>query len=151
MRESLQFDSECGHYYAATTEGSLGNPSGKEYLSMAKEPEGKEIPDRSIPSIHMPRWASRITLEITGVRVERLQDISEADAIAEGCNPARQLSGYDDIAVFNAMRLLEAKSEQIRVDYAIARYMVLWNSISSTPDKCWTANPWVWVVEFKRV
>jgi hypothetical protein len=101
------------------------------------------------PSIHMPRWASRITLEITGVRVERLQDISEADAIAEGCNPARHLRGDDDIAVNTAMRALENKVLCLRSDYPIARYAVLWESINGGGS--WEENPYVWVVEFKRV
>lgn len=79
------------------------------------------------PSIHMPRWAIRITLEITAVRVERLQDISEADAQAEGC---------------------------IDVDYSTGRtyraaYRELWEQINGHGS--WAANPWVWVVEFRRI
>lgn len=76
------------------------------------------------PSIHMPRWASRIDLEVTGVHVERLQDISEADALAEGVAP-------------------EAPDE-----CALA-FRRLWESING-PDS-WAADPWVWVVEFKRI
>ncbi len=79
------------------------------------------------PSIHMPRWASRITLEITGVRVERLNDISEADAIAEGCQCAGFPASLTNRGAF-------AK---------------LWQSING--DDSWAANPWVWVVEFRRV
>lgn len=79
------------------------------------------------PSIHMPRWASRITLEITGVRVERLQDISDIDAIAEGCSTADMRSG----------------------DSARDVYARLWSSIYGADS--WQANPWVWVIEFKRV
>jgi hypothetical protein len=75
-----------------------------------------------IQSIHMPRWASRITLEVTGVRVERLKDISEKDAEAEGCP----------------------------LDRLLARdwYSELWESINGPGS--WSANPWVWVVEFTR-
>lgn len=79
------------------------------------------------PSIHMPRWASRITLEITGVRVERLQDISEADAKAEGA-PA-------ECCVIGDKHFLGFRS--------------LWRSIYE--EESWQANPWVWVIEFKRV
>lgn len=73
------------------------------------------------PSIHMPRWASRITLEITAVRVERLQGISEADAIAEG------------------------GTKHFNIDW----FGPLWASIYGVDS--WSANPWVWVIEFKRV
>lgn len=79
---------------------------------------------RSRPSIHMPHWASRITLEITGVRVERLQDISEADARAEGITGSL-------------------------VRDVTAAYSALWQSIYG--EESWQANPWVWVIEFKRV
>ena len=85
------------------------------------------------PSIHMPRAASRITLEITGVRVERLQDISAADARAEGC-PDKPVDG----------------AEQASIDLlAKLWYHDLWEQINGLDS--WAANPWVWVVEFKRV
>lgn len=74
------------------------------------------------PSIHMPRWASRLTLEITDVRVERLQDIDRGDCMAEGC-PFPNMAVNDPIGWFSG----------------------LWDSIYSN----WDANPWVWVVEFK--
>jgi hypothetical protein len=79
------------------------------------------------PSIHMPRWASRITLEVTGVRVERLQAITEEDAEAEGA------FALGDIAC--------SHREWFRG---------LWDSINAERAP-WTSNPWVWVVEFKRL
>lgn len=84
------------------------------------------------PSIHMPRWACRILLEITAVRVERLQDITEQQALAEGvASCAQDLdpdgNGYSPGELFS----------------------ILWSSINGTDS--WNANPWVWVVEFKRV
>lgn len=79
------------------------------------------------PSIHMPRWASRILLEITDVRVERLKSISDRDALREGCSAADMKSGDCVADVF-------------------AR---LWASIYGSDS--WNANPWVWVIEFKRV
>ena len=85
------------------------------------------------PSIHMPRWASRILLEITGVRVERLQDINEMDAAAEGV--ATWAPGALSPDSLNA-----DPSDQFRW---------LWTSING-PDS-WGANPWVWVVDFKLV
>lgn len=94
------------------------------------------VTDRCTPSIHMPRWASRITLEITGVRAERLQDISEADAKAEGIQKAWQ---YADCYYTPSG------------DYASARvaFQRLWESING--PESWDANPFVWVIEFKRV
>ena len=77
-------------------------------------------------SASMPRWASRITLEITNVRVERVQDISGEDAIAEGIQSASEYGNDADITDFSQ----------------------LWNSIYG-PDS-WAANPWVWVIEFRR-
>lgn len=83
------------------------------------------------PSIHMPRWASRITLEITAVRVERLNDISHDDAKAEGCCYGRG-GGVPDFAVTPA-----------------DHFPTLWASIYG--EESWSANPWVWVIEFRRV
>jgi hypothetical protein len=85
------------------------------------------------PSIHMPRWASRITLEITEVRVERLQEISEADADAEG---ARDWAAGQGTPVRD---LMEARLQ----------FRALWQSING--PESWDANPWVWVVAFRRV
>lgn len=79
------------------------------------------------PSIHMPRWASRINLLITGVRVERLQDISDADASAEGCKISSMQSG----------------------DCLSDMFARLWKSIYG--DESWQASPWVWVIEFERM
>lgn len=87
------------------------------------------------PSSHMPRWASRITLEITAVRVERLGDISEADAEAEG---AERLLMDDEGKFYQQER------GTFRTGFA-----GLWCHING-PDS-WDANPWVWVIEFKRV
>ncbi|WP_350440186.1 hypothetical protein [Pseudomonas aeruginosa] len=90
------------------------------------------------PSIHMPRWASRILLEITAVRVERLQDISEEQALAEGvhgepCDHARQ--ACSDIGCWG--------------DTAKGAFGFLWEQLNGAG--AWQAKPWVWVVEFKRV
>lgn len=82
------------------------------------------IPHEWRPSIHMPRWRSRITLEITGVRVERLRAISFDDAIAEGWPPG---DAFDPVTW----------------------YSVLWRDINGAAS--WEANPWVWVIEFRRI
>lgn len=87
------------------------------------------------PSIFMPRSLSRINLEITNVRVERLQDISEADAIAEGVSPDIEYSKdvYDGL--------------KPQFQY-IPAYKNLWNSINGKGS--WDSNPWVWIIEFKK-
>ena len=81
--------------------------------------------ERWRPSIFMRRWMSRITLEITGIRVERLQDISDKDAVAEGI------------------------SRRAEEDTPFRAYRDLWSSING--PESWDANPWVWVIEFKRI
>lgn len=92
------------------------------------------------PSIHMPRWASRITLEITGVRVERLQDISIQDAKAEGAwGPDDSI--VDKVATYFGIDVLAANPR--------LAFQMLWESING-PDS-WQANPWVWAIDFKRL
>ena len=97
------------------------------------------------PSIHMPRWASRITLEVTGVRVERLQDISEADARAEGIFP--HVRGGWHWLKHDSSNLDDWN--QFGYKTAALAFRALWVSING-PDN-WAENPWVWVVEFKRL
>jgi hypothetical protein len=80
------------------------------------------------PSIHMPRAASRITLEVIGVRVERLQDISDEDSLAEGIYPT---------------------GTGLYPGSPRAAYQKLWESINGPGS--WEANPWVWVVEFPKI
>ncbi len=100
------------------------------------------------PSIHMPRWASRITLRITDVRVERLLDIegqhpSESDAIAEG---VRAIHHGDGDCYYSAFR--DVPHPKNWSDPADA-FRELWTSING--DGAWEANPWVWVISFDRV
>ena len=87
----------------------------------------QRIKDDWRPSIFMPRWASRITLEVTKVRVERLQDINRGGAMAEGCP-------FMNIA---------------KMTKPLGWYRDLWESINGPGS--WAANPWVWVVEFRRI
>lgn len=77
------------------------------------------------PSIHMPRWASRLVLEVTDARVERLQSISEADACAEGMG------------------------SPITRDCKVPKFAALWDELNGSG--AWEANPWVWAITFKRV
>lgn len=94
------------------------------------------------PSIHMPRWASRITLEITGVRIERLQDITEGDAKQEGVEPISfEKFSAEDRALLD-YPLMES-GDSYRNGFAF-----LWESINGPGS--WAKNPWVWVIEFKR-
>ena len=91
------------------------------------------------PSIFMPRWASRITLEITSVRVERLNEISDADALKEGCEMDGEFPKEQP----------HPKCGMIGWDDPVEWYSWLWESINGPGS--WDLNPWVWVVEFKRL
>ena len=103
-----------------------------------KSAEGQEYPVKWKPSIHMPRHSSRILLEITDVRVERLRDISDDQALAEGI--------YSDPAV-NGMYTADGDNYTSKQDGPGRAFADLWKSTGGD----WDANPWVWVVEFKRV
>lgn len=144
-----------GFYYRAT------NPD----LEWCDGGDDCSIPVPWRPSIHMPRTASRINLEVTGVRVERLQALSEADSIAEGITftdygqrclhtgrgwtevgncPApphthQQLPGWG----------VEPAGHEQCMHSAQGAYSSLWEQINGPGS--WAANPWVWVVEFKRL
>ena len=98
-------------------------------LSYRADCTGSVIPKGWKPSIFMPRWASRITLEVTDVRVERLQEITEADAIAEGFRATQNERG-------------EGSS-------ATCWFRHLWEKLNGEKHP-WSANPWVWIISFTK-
>lgn len=126
--------------YAVDVPGCL---RGVSYRADHQDPrgDGPAHPMCWRPSIHMPRWASRLTLDVTRVHVERLQDISEEDAIAEGLIPV----------VGPNSQQMWAYSETTGGHFGDPRvaFHMLWNNIHGA--KAWARNPWVWVVEFKKV
>jgi len=87
-------------------------------------------------SIYMPRWASRIDLEIAGIRIERIQDITPADALVEGIKYERHGKGLGDAC--DEIRILQA-------------FQKLWDSINAKRGYGWDRNPWVWIIEFKVI
>ena len=136
-----------------------GQPGDKLWVRETWSPNGPEPSNGSLyradfpegplsikfkPSIHMPRAASRILLEVTGVRVERLQDISDTDAIAEGIERDVRLdpAGTCHWRVYGA-------EQGMGTNLPGASYLSLWEQINGPGS--WLLNPWVWVVEFKRV
>ena len=105
---------------------------------------------RGRPSIFMPRWASRLTLELTSVRVERVQAITEEDALQEGVDLAEWGDGYPD----EDPREVGYPSAAASLAHANTTYSRafsrLWDSINAARGYPWSADPWVWVVGFRR-
>ncbi|ECQ2017268.1 hypothetical protein FZ146_08610 [Salmonella enterica] len=130
VRETLRVHSRATDVatlvYRASVRNSWTEQTHRVPIAVCDKPA---TPEKWTPSIHMPRWASRILLEITDVRVERLRDLSEEDAKSEGITPPAGgvLPGWE---------------------YRI-NFRDLWMDIYGTDS--WEANPWVWVIEFKRV
>jgi hypothetical protein len=103
-------------------------------------------PCRWKPSIHMPRWASRIDLRITNIRVERVQDISEKDARAEGVSDPGKYLGY-----YDGSMVLDCDPDEENEKTYRGGFAFLWDSINIRRGFGWEVNPWVWVVEFERI
>ena len=121
--EEMRILRECKvEYRADLPDGSTDQPGGWP----ADEARGDDDAPKWKPSIHMPRWASRITLEIVHVHVEKLQEISQYDVYSEGIFPQPSLDGK-------------------------LGFVVLWNSINAKRGFGWDVNPWVWVITFKVV
>ena len=104
---------------------------GQQDVQIAYRADGEDDEGGWRPSIFMPRWASRITLEITDVRVQRLQEITEEDARAEGCHPK----------INDSLPDWTAKES----------FKILWDSLNAKRGLDWDKNPWVWALSFKRV
>lgn len=125
------------------------NPDGPRVFShvAAFAADGYELQpgEKWIPSIHMLRAASRITLEITGVRVELLQDIGEVDAAAEGVESLR-----DEREYWKDYQRSSTRSDELICLSARESFRTLWDSLTA-PGANWNANPWVWVIEFRRI
>ena len=100
------------------------------------------------PSIHMPRWASRLLLEVTDVRVERVQEISEADVAAEGIIRIERSARTDGL--IDGYGLSETPKDQIQTTRRYA-FWALWDSIYAKSGFGWDANPWVWATTFKVI
>lgn len=128
------FHQEGGPIYDAA--GGVMDSFDDEIIYRADKPNRKTVKWK--PSIFMPRWASRILLEITEIRIERLQDISEADAKAEGASPAAEEPFRD------ACGELVVPAGRYRNGYRD-----LWESINGPGS--WSLNPFVWVIIFKRI
>jgi hypothetical protein len=149
VRETIDATYDCDALYVADEERLVdAHPHGWDLWHK----EHRELPVKVIPSIYMPRWASRITLEITNIRVERLQDISKEDAIAEGFKAITKDGGITikygipDSDGFPGNDNYGWPWPDWHTDPRTA-YKYLWESIYG--EGSWGANPWVWVIEFK--
>lgn len=114
VRERFRIEQGSACYYTACPCGLEGQPGEKGWR----------------PSIHMPRWACRLWLEVLNVRVERVQEISNLDAHDEGID-----GPYDDGIPHEV----------------IDKFIDLWDSLNAKRGYSWASNPWVWVIEFKRI
>lgn len=104
------------------------------------------------PAIHMPKWAARIWLEVTGVRVERLQSISRGDAMAEGCPFPNMADGADPRKWFAEVWDSTTGRPALPKNENSKRYVRVKHWLDTHPDTTgWAANPWVWVIDFKRI
>jgi hypothetical protein len=110
--------------------------------------------DKITPSIFMPRWASRITLEVVNIRAQRLQDISEEDAQMEGAAPSI-VSAQDiaDVQISDASPQIKELARILGPGQFTAKFPFreIWNSINAKRGSGWDKNPWVWAITFKVV
>lgn len=136
VRETWGFDSRVRHDFKPIGQHDL---SGMDLLTHTLyRATTDDQPPRWRPAIHMPRWASRITLEVTEVRCQRLQEISEDDARAEGVESA---NGHPELGA------IIGRGPSYREGFA-----QLWRTINGARPGCsWADNPWLWCVSFRRI
>ena len=97
------------------------------------------------PSIFMPRWVSRIQLRITDIRVEKLQDLRQRDAMAEGSAPEEKIIHGSDVVY---CKKAIPKATELKSENYIGGFQKLWDSLNKKRGYSWESNPWVWVIEF---
>lgn len=124
-------------------------------------PEDHQYVGRWRPPIHMPRWASRLTLEVLDVRAERLQEISEVDVLAEGTQfpvdnagrPLLAISGRYPPCDYLPVGAIDPSTLKLKdqAAYIRAHFASLWDPIHAKKGFGWEANPWVWAVSFRRL
>ena len=135
VRETFSYVTLAENEFDANYSLHKRTPEGYPVSMFYKAAYGDEsFPANWIPSIHMPRWASRITLEVVDVRVERVKDISYDDIVAEGWDVKTSQPFTDGTAGQDARTW----------------FRNLWDSINAKRGYGWDVNPWVWVIEFKR-
>ncbi len=143
--DGFDFDSEVSPNYKTGFGYQISYPATDKIIEWIDGYDN--ITSRCKLSIHMPRWASRINLEITAVRVERLNDISEADAKAEGLKYHPLYKEWGGVEAHPCSRPDCPQWRWYETPQDAFKY--LWESINGAGS--WQANPWVWVVEFKAV
>lgn len=115
------------------------------YMKIYYTADGEKPPSagKIRPSIFMPKWMSRLTLEITDIGTQRVNDISEEDAMAEGCPPGKLNDGQEYIKIEPGNIVLSPGA------FVTTRgiFKILWGSIHG--EDSWEKNPWVWVIKFK--
>ena len=135
-RTSYEYD-EWEEMESTKDIGTYGLP---EVGSVVYKADNKSLLNKWFPSIHMPRWASRISLEVAGIRVERLHDIAEDDAVAEGVKITDEYTGCaDDINPYK--HAWSSVYESI--------YRSVYESINGKGS--WDLNPFVWVIDFRKI
>lgn len=165
--EPLEFsDHEIGVQYAATPYSNTRKENDTYWFTVGEDEVDKWTArsGKRFPNIHMPRWASRITLEVTNVRVERLNEISASDCLLEGIDlpvPANcetfghaRPEGFSDWSASKQEDWVKGIARSIYfarcadLQNHIDAFAKLWESISGPGS--WKQNPWVWVIEFKK-
>lgn len=153
---------EAPYVHGACPHGQLGDrlyvrethmdcgPNGVWYRADYDGPEPHISVGRWTPSIHMPRWASRITLEVTSVRVERLQAMEgqtafESDALKEGIHRIHHGDGE------YSYHVTRTEPHPNNWTDPCDAFRDLWDSLNAARGYGWVLNPWVWVIEFKRI
>lgn len=119
----------------------------KNFVSYKADDYGNPCDGGWTSPIHMPRWASRILLEITDIRVERLNDIRGSDAIKEGIYPFYNYGS----ALIAGFTWQDRRDVDVVKSSATEAFHALWDSVNAKKGYPFSSNPWVWVVEFKVV